>query len=78
MESITKLDKYISSLKHGDIIEIWSEVWREVEKVVFIKIDSDGSILVRPTSWDSETITTYGGEKYAHLIVSKDDVILPE
>lgn len=72
------IDKYVSSLKCGDIIEVWSDVWREVEKVVFIKIDSDGSILVRPISWDSETITTYGGEKYAHLIVEKDNVILPE
>lgn len=71
-------DKYVGSLKYGDIIEIWNDVWRAVQKVVFIKIDTDDSILVRPISWDLETVTTNDGEKYAHLVVSKENVILPE
>lgn len=71
-------DKYVGSLKYGDIIEIWNDVWRAVQKVVFIKIDTDDSILVRPISWDLETVTTNDSEKYAHLVVSKENVILPE
>jgi len=67
-----KLDKYIKNLKHGDIIEIWSDTWHEVEKVVFIKMESDETVLVRPLSWDSD------GENFAHLTIAKDDIILPD